>query len=80
MRLFRLVMTIAATSLVLASPATAHNPNEQGFVHCGLAVENQIDIEVEAGGGPKAGILAPTNCDHFFFAIGAIGNENSGGP
>ncbi len=80
MRLFLLFVVVSALTLATTASALAHNPNENGFVGCGQHVDNQIEMGIEAGGGAKEGILAPTNCDHFFFLTGVIGNENSGGP
>ena len=69
----------AAAVVVLAgAPGAAAyggpDPNPKAVQHCTDTIIRQTEREIEAGGGPKAGILAPTNCDHFFQAIGAIGN------
>jgi hypothetical protein len=80
MRLVLMLAVATALTLATAVPAFGHKPNEHGIVACAENVENQTEMGVEAGGGPKEGIVAPTNCDHFFFEIGAIGNEHSGGP
>ena len=80
MRLVLMLVVVTALTLATAVPAFGHNPNEHGIVNCFESVENQIAMGVEAGGGPKEGFLGPSNCDHFFFVIGAIGNEHSGGP
>ncbi len=42
--------------------------------NCIAVISRQLDKGVFAGGGPKAGIPAPTNCDHFFQFFGQIGN------
>ena len=79
----RLTLTLVVTAvlvLAMAAPASSHNASPTGLEACAAAVERQVDAGIQAGGGPKAGIDGPLNCDHFFFAIGAIGNENSGGP
>jgi len=34
--------------------------------NCSQTIDRQIENGVSAGGGKKAGVLAPTNCDHFF--------------
>ena len=74
-------LTIAAyaagvVALGIAPTASAYgpNPNPNAVGPCGDVIARQSDKGVAAGGGPKAGIPAPTNCDHFFQAIGAIGN------
>lgn len=41
--------------------------------NCEAAVMTQSDAGVSAGGGPKAGVPAPANCDHYFQTTGAIG-------
>ena len=48
---------------------------EQAAAECGKVINLQTMREIVAGGGPKAGIPAPTNCDHFFQIIGAIGKS-----
>ena len=80
MRLIWALIVAAAMALATAAPATSHNASPTGLEHCNAAVERQVTAGLQAGGGPKAGFDGPLNCDHFFFAIGAIGNENSGGP
>ncbi len=34
--------------------------------NCEATIDRQIEKGVSAGGGKKAGVLAPTNCDKFF--------------
>ena len=34
--------------------------------NCEATIARQAAKGVSAGGGPKQGVLAPTNCDHFF--------------
>jgi hypothetical protein len=80
MRLVLPFVLVSALTLATAVPAFGHRPNERAIVECGAAVENQVAMGVQAGGGPKEEFPGPSNCDHFFFAIGAIGNEHSGGP
>jgi hypothetical protein len=41
---------------------------------CEKNIDKQTAKRVAAGGGPKKGIPAPTNCDHFFQDEGLIGN------
>jgi hypothetical protein len=48
---------------------------EEAAAECGKVINLQTMREIVAGGGPKAGIPAPTNCDHFFQIIGAIGKS-----
>ena len=79
MRLTLAFVIAAVLVLAVAAPAWSHNPSPTGAEQCSAAVDRQLDAGIQAGGGPKAGIDGPLNCDHFFFAIGAIGNENSGG-
>jgi hypothetical protein len=56
-------------------PGTAEDVPEVALVACGNAIASQSDRGVAAGGGPKEGIPAPTNCDWFFFFIEAIGQH-----
>ena len=46
---------------------------EQAVAACSKTIGLQAMRDIAAGGGPKQGITAPTNCDHFFQAIGVIG-------
>lgn len=48
---------------------------EQAAAACVKVIGLQSMREIVAGGGPKAGVVAPTNCDHFFQIIGAIGKS-----
>ena len=36
------------------------------IANCFDNIAKQTDKGVSAGGGPKEGVPAPTNCDHFF--------------
>jgi hypothetical protein len=65
-----LVGVIACTSVVLSAPTAVGQVDG-----CPKAIEKQTEKGVEAGGGPKEGVPAPTNCDHFFQFTGDIGNE-----
>jgi hypothetical protein len=49
------------------------NPPPQAVAACENNIDKQSAKKVAAGGGPKAGIPAPTNCDHFFQGEGIIG-------
>jgi hypothetical protein len=54
---------------ILAPAAVAYggpNPNPKAVANCEANITKQALNGVSAGGGPKAGIPAPTNCDHFF--------------
>ena len=68
---------------VMAMPGTALGFGPSQNPHAVAACEKNIDKQtakgVSAGGGPKAGVPAPTNCDHFYQSIGAIGNGLPGG-
>ncbi len=78
---------MAATMLAGAGNAFAFaNPDNKGKAadasgqaqaqaNCFRNIEKQFEKGVAAGGGPKEGIPAPTNCDHFFQQIGVIGNQ-----
>jgi hypothetical protein len=77
----RWVACLLISSFMLA-PVTANAAPPEGArqkapaiaaENCGSVIQRQSERGIAAGGGPKAGILAPANCDWFFFAIGAIG-------
>jgi hypothetical protein len=69
--------------LALVLPPVAGSANETSGENCGTAIERQFEHGVTAGGGPKSGVIneqtglleVPTNCDHFWQAIGAIGPD-----
>jgi hypothetical protein len=67
---------------VFALPGTAagYGPsaNPQAVTACETNITKQEDTGITAGGGPKAGVPAPTNCDHFFQSTGVIGNGSPG--
>ena len=75
MKKMLLAIGIGAT-LAFPVAAVGYGPNENP--HAVAACEKNIDKQtakgVSAGGGPKAGVPAPTNCDHFFQENGSIGN------
>jgi hypothetical protein len=48
---------------------------EKAVAECEKVISLQTMRVIVAGGGPKAGIPAPTNCDHFFQLIGLIGKS-----
>ena len=74
----RLLAMLAAAGLAAtagASSAAAYNPDnpntpQVAIDKCGANIEKQSAKGVSAGGGPKAGVPAPTNCDKFFGAPG----------
>jgi hypothetical protein len=79
----RLLAAFAAVlvCLVISAPAFGFggpNPPPQAKTACGDNIDKQTANEVTAGGGPKEGIPAPTNCDHFFQSQGYIGNGPPG--
>ncbi|MBA3628658.1 MAG: hypothetical protein H0W55_03130 [Actinobacteria bacterium] len=57
-------------------PGATDNVPDVAIEACVNVVVSQSDRGVAAGGGPKEGIVAPTNCDFFFFIIGAIGEDS----
>lgn len=76
------VSVLVAGSVLIPSVAAADPPEEATSNVPDVAVDACVDVilsqsdrGVEAGGGPKEGIVAPTNCDFFFFAIEAIGQH-----
>jgi hypothetical protein len=82
-----LLICSCAVAAVLAPPASGYafiDANgkafeapglEEAVAECSTVISLQTMREIVAGGGPKAGIPAPTNCDHFFQIIGAIGKS-----
>jgi hypothetical protein len=77
-----ILMSVMALSLG-GQPAFAFAPSwsqgmnapgqQKAFSNCVSVILGQTGKGITAGGGPKAGIPAPTNCDHFFQEIGVIG-------
>jgi hypothetical protein len=73
----KLILSIgAAGALMLPAAAVAAGPSEnpRAVAACDATIDRQTARGVSAGGGPKAGIPAPTNCDHFFQSEGLIGS------
>jgi hypothetical protein len=73
----RVIVVFGLTlALMFAGPAAIALPGlgesegapgqEIAFEHCVDTITRQSDAGIAAGGGPKAGVLAPTNCDKFF--------------
>jgi hypothetical protein len=63
------VLLVLAAGLILVptgSPYSADHPNTQAQSNCEANIARQIDLGLAANGGDKDGLLAPTNCDHFF--------------
>ena len=56
------------------APPPGNPDNTAQLEACGNAVDRQIDVEIQAGGGPKSVDVGPANCDHFWQRTGAIGN------
>ncbi len=63
-------LVFSGGSALAASPGSGNPGNAPGQAHaqanCNNTIDRQYGKGVAAGGGPKEGILAPTNCDHFF--------------
>lgn len=76
-------MLALSIGIMLALPGAAAGFGPTENPHAVAACEKNIDKQtakgVSAGGGPKAGVPAPTNCDHFYQSIGSIGNGLPGG-
>ena len=77
-----LAAALVAGSVLIPSVATADPPEEAtsnvpdvALGACVNVIVSQSDRGVAAGGGPKEGIVAPTNCDFFFFFLEAIGQH-----
>ena len=82
-RIKRLIVVAAAASTLAATGSggalaqtngggnSANAPGQaKAGNNCGNTIDKQSGNGVSAGGGPKDGVLAPTNCDHFFGAPG----------
>jgi hypothetical protein len=65
-----IVVAGAASSAWAEQPGVGEFPTEQAGENCGATIDRQTEMDVSAGGGPKEGVPAPTNCDHFFGAPG----------
>jgi hypothetical protein len=77
-RTLALASAAALTALIgAAAPAQASNGDIR-YIKCGDAIVFQTERGIVAGGGPKVGIPAPLNCDHYFQIIGAIGKPQGG--
>jgi hypothetical protein len=60
------VAAFALTAAPAASPYGGPQPNPKAVENCERNIDKQSEKGIAAGGGKKEGILAPTNCDHFF--------------
>ena len=67
------VMAVMAAVSMVPAFAVANNPNgadapgqANAIANCAENVLKQTVKGVSAGGGPKEGFIAPTNCDHFY--------------
>jgi hypothetical protein len=80
MKRLALVIGIGAMA-ALPAAAAGYGPSENphAVAACVKNIDKQTAKGVAAGGGPKAGVPAPTNCDHFYQSGGAIGNGLPGG-
>jgi hypothetical protein len=60
------VFLAGLASAPIASAYGPRHPNPQAVENCEANIAKQVEGDVAAGGGKKADIPAPTNCDHFF--------------
>jgi hypothetical protein len=75
-RITATAFVVTALALGTGGPAQAYSngsgnsanaPGQQNAIeNCSNNIVKQSQNGVSAGGGPKEGVLAPTNCDHFF--------------
>jgi hypothetical protein len=88
------IAAVAATlvvALVLAAPAMSFGPQHDtgpAFDACDISSDGGVVVRqqaagIQAGGGPKSKLTAPTNCDHFWQdpaqqvnGGGVIGNDH----
>ena len=66
----------ADTSETTTDPAVIACAGEGAAYEDGV-VARQTEREIQAGGGPKSGAVAPANCDHFWQdpeGAGVVGN------
>ena len=76
------VLAVAVGALIAwpgAAAAFGPSENPHATAACEANIATQTAAGISAGGGPKAGVPAPTNCDHYYQFIGAIGSGPSGG-
>jgi hypothetical protein len=67
-----LIVIFSALAAVGTSVPTAFADSNNP--HCGEVIFEQGAHDITAGGGPKQGVPAPTNCDHSYQNGGYIGN------
>jgi hypothetical protein len=69
-----LVLAASGGSALAESNGGGNSSNAPGqanaITKCTNTIDRQTAKGVSAGGGPKQGVPAPTNCDHFFGAPG----------
>ena len=65
-----LALAVSGGSALAQTNGGGNSSNAPGqakaAANCGNTIDRQSANGVSAGGGPKAGVPAPTNCDHFF--------------
>jgi hypothetical protein len=72
---------MAASAFAFANPTNkgktddASGQTQQAQPNAGANEDKQSARGISAGGGPKKGVPAPENGDHFYQTIGVIGNE-----
>lgn len=67
------IMLLSSVSYAFAYANPGNNGNAgnapgqtNAQANCEQNIGKQIEKGVSAGGGPKEGVPAPTNCDHYF--------------
>ena len=75
---FALALAFVPASFAIANPDNNGNASsapgqETALDNCGDVTAGQFVNEIGAGGGPKADLFGPTNCDHFWQNTGLIG-------
>jgi hypothetical protein len=82
MRHLALLVVLTGAALAWTGVASAEHVTlpDPAVEACEAAVDSQIAREIQPGGGPKGGDVAPINCDTFWFRGDVIGNELAGGP
>ena len=69
----KLILAVGLGVALAAPASTALGANDKSAARCEATIDRQTAKGTTAGGGPKAGIPAPTNCDHFYQEEGLIG-------
>ena len=73
-----LVVVFGVLAVLGMSAPTAFAANETSAANCQEVIAKQSTKGTAAGGGPKEGIVAPANCDHYFQYTELIGNGPPG--